>query len=85
MIFLQGAPGIDCPPSMRSATTLRKAASCHRRAATYVDRILRGAKPRELPVQAPSKFEMVINLKAARALGLDVPAHLQQIADEVIE
>jgi putative ABC transport system substrate-binding protein len=57
----------------------------YRRAATYVDRILRGAKPRELPVQAPSKFEMVINLKTARALGLDVPLRLQQLADEVIE
>jgi putative tryptophan/tyrosine transport system substrate-binding protein len=56
-----------------------------RRAATYVDRILRGVKPRELPVQAPSKFEMVINLKTAKALGLDVPLHLQQLADEVIE
>ena len=57
----------------------------YRRAATYVDRILRGAKPRELPVQAPSKFEFVINLKTARVLGLDVPLHLQQLADEVIE
>jgi putative ABC transport system substrate-binding protein len=56
-----------------------------RRAATYVDRILRGVKPRELPVQAPSKFEMVINLKTAKTLGLDVPLHLQQLADEVIE
>jgi len=56
-----------------------------RRAATYVDRILRGAKPAELPVQLPTKFEMAVNLKTAKALGLDVPLLLQRRADEVIE
>jgi putative ABC transport system substrate-binding protein len=57
----------------------------YRRAASYVNRILRGAKPGDLPVQFPTKYEMVLNLKTAKALGLTVPAALQQLADEVIE
>jgi putative tryptophan/tyrosine transport system substrate-binding protein len=56
-----------------------------RRTAIYVDKILRGAKPADLPIQDSTKYELAINLNAAKALGLEVPSHIQQPADEVIE
>ncbi|MCP3475524.1 ABC transporter substrate-binding protein [Bradyrhizobium sp. CCGUVB1N3] len=100
MIFIQRALIVDLTlkgglPMISGFTSFPKAGgltaygadlpAMFRRAANFVDRILRGAKASELPIERPNKFELIINLKTAKTLGLEIPWQLQQLADEVIE
>jgi putative ABC transport system substrate-binding protein len=76
------------PPAARDGALIAYGpdyADLYRRAASYADRILRGTKPADLPVEQPAKFELIVNLKTAKALGLTVPPSLIQQADQVIE